>query len=150
MTQLIELTYSNNTESGWAKFYDGLEKTMLIELAKRNIEPKELLFRGIKYSNLNRAIQTGNDLKNNEIYAAAILSGQHTIRTALEYGLAKGSKKLFSRYTDYFAVTCYEKRYFSRKDFLENLTYHNYKWVLKEGISYKDALIAIFMFKRIP
>jgi hypothetical protein len=148
MTQIIEIAFTENTSEYWGEYYNGFEKAMIVELAKRNIEPKDVLFRGIKYSDLGRALRTGNDLKGNEIYAGAIGSGQHNIRTALEYGYHKGSRGLFSNLIRGFAITCYEKRYFEKKEFFENLTYLNYRWALKEGINFRDALRVIFLFKR--
>jgi hypothetical protein len=150
MPKIIEIPcqFPPDTAS-WLEFYVDLESKMISELKKNGLNPENMLFRGIKYADLQRLVKTGCDLLDtHEIYAASIKDGQHNIRTALERGYMKKSKPLiFKGSNNNFVVSCYRKDFFQKKEFVQNDKYNNYDWVLKDKADYKDALQTIFVFK---
>jgi len=150
MAKIIEITYSyKKKRKSWYEFYTKLEEKIIFELKKNNIDHKIILFRGINYKNLKRLIETGYDLHlNYNFYAGAIAGGQHTIRTALEYGYHKKSNPLILKKSkNQFIITCYNKDCFDKNEFQEESGYNNYNWTLKDIYSYKQALQVIFLFK---
>jgi len=151
MSKIIEIPYhfEKHRPLGWHNFYKGLEDKLILELEKNGINPKEVLYRGIKYQDFSRLINTGYDLPLNfNFYAGAISDGHHTIRTAIEYGYAKKSNPwVFRKTKNQFIVACYNKNFFDKNEFQEKSGYQNYNWILKPNFKYKQALQAIFVFK---